>query len=315
MPSETRVSVVIPTYNSSQWLSQAIDSVLAQGDCETEIIIVDDGSTDSSREIAASYNAVRLLEQSHQGANHARNFGLHNCTGEFVKFLDSDDFLEPGILLRQVAEASGRDKRIIVYSDIRYFEEGSGMSTIESVRLPSGEEQIYGLLKENIPTPAPLHRRQALLKVGGFDDRVSQADEYILHLRLALSGSIFHYLPGIGTHVRQHGSPHRISNRPNDEISKENSSLRSEIYLELFRGRFGSDIPSPIRRHFASGAFEGALVDFRRKDLGSARRRISYALQYEPSLLDFFIGAMHGASKVARSQISKRFAVRRSGSP
>jgi hypothetical protein len=91
--------------------------------------------------------------------------------------------------------------------------------------------------------------------------------------------------------------------------------LRSEIYLKIFRDRFGSDIPFQIRRHFVSGAFEGALVDLRRKDLGSARRRISYALQYEPSLRDFLMGAFRGTSNVARSQISKRFAVRRSGSP
>jgi len=313
MLSESRVSVIIPTYNSSQWLSQAIESILVQGDCETEIIIVDDGSTDCSREIAASYNVVRLLEQSHQGANRARNLGLNNCTGEFVKFLDSDDFLEPGILLRQVADLSGKDKRLIVYSDIRRFDDRSGKSRIESVRLPSDEDQIYGLLKENIPTSAPLHRRGALLKVGGFDERTSRADEYILHLRLTLSGSIFYHLPGVGTHVREHDSPHRISNQPIDEISKANSTLRSEIYLKMFRDRFGPEIPFQVKRHFISGEFEGALIDLRRGHLDSARRRISYALRYEPSLLDFFIGATNGTSNVVRSQINKRFAALRSG--
>src|SRR5215211_2313466 len=92
------VSVVIPCYNQAHFLSEAIESVLAQSHPNFEIIVVDDGSTDDTSEIAARYPEVRLVRQENKGLSGARNAGLAHSEGEYVVFLDADDRLLPEAL-------------------------------------------------------------------------------------------------------------------------------------------------------------------------------------------------------------------------
>lgn len=89
-----KVSVIIPTYNRSHFIGEAINSVLAQDikDCNIEIIVVDDGSTDNTREVVKEFgNKVRYIFQENQGAGAARNRGIEEANGEWISFLDSDD--------------------------------------------------------------------------------------------------------------------------------------------------------------------------------------------------------------------------------
>jgi glycosyltransferase involved in cell wall biosynthesis len=89
------ISVVIPCYNQARFLGEAIESVLAQSHARFEIIVVDDGSTDNTVEVARRYRDVRCVSQRNQGQGAARNEGLKHASGEFVVFLDSDDRLLP----------------------------------------------------------------------------------------------------------------------------------------------------------------------------------------------------------------------------
>lgn len=92
----TTVSVVIPTYNRAQWLRYAVCSALQQSHRPLEILVVDDGSTDDTKDVCAQLGMpVRHILQAHAGAAVARNRGLHEATGDFVAFLDSDDLWEP----------------------------------------------------------------------------------------------------------------------------------------------------------------------------------------------------------------------------
>ncbi|HEY1360223.1 MAG TPA: glycosyltransferase family A protein [Thermoleophilaceae bacterium] len=95
------ISVVIPAYNGETFLEQAIESVLAQTWQRTELVVVDDGSTDRSAEIAGSY-PVRLVRQENSGVAAARNRGVDEAEGELVSFLDQDDLLRPEKLERQL---------------------------------------------------------------------------------------------------------------------------------------------------------------------------------------------------------------------
>src|SRR5919112_291203 len=92
------VSVVIPCYNQAHFLGEAIESVLAQSYPNFEIIVVDDGSTDDTSEVAGRYPKVRLVRQENQGLSGARNAGLARSEGEYVVFLDADDRLLPEAL-------------------------------------------------------------------------------------------------------------------------------------------------------------------------------------------------------------------------
>ena len=92
-------SVIIPTYNRADLIRAALDSVFAQEFKGYEVIVVDDGSTDSTREILESYdNRIRLFTQGNKGPGAARNLGLEHATGEYVTFLDSDDLWFPWTL-------------------------------------------------------------------------------------------------------------------------------------------------------------------------------------------------------------------------
>ena len=86
------ISAIIPAYNAERYISQAIESVLAQPYRPIEIVVADDGSTDGTAAIAKSYSAVRYVYQPNQGPPVARNAGLAHSSGELIAFLDADDF-------------------------------------------------------------------------------------------------------------------------------------------------------------------------------------------------------------------------------
>jgi glycosyltransferase involved in cell wall biosynthesis len=96
------VSVIVPVYNTERFLRQALDSIVAQTYAPLELIVVDDGSTDSSGPIAQSYAPARYLVQPNQGNGSAKNTGLAAARGEFIAFLDADDVWPPDKLSAQV---------------------------------------------------------------------------------------------------------------------------------------------------------------------------------------------------------------------
>lgn len=96
---ESFVSVIIPAYNSAYSLGHAIESALMQAPPRVEVIVINDGSTDATAEVAKSFgDRIIYLEQENQGQGAARNLGLEKATGEFIAFLDADDYWKPGFL-------------------------------------------------------------------------------------------------------------------------------------------------------------------------------------------------------------------------
>ena len=97
--NERSVSVIIPAYNAEVSLGQSIDSALHQTLAPHEVIVINDGSTDGTENIAKSYgNKIIYLEQENAGPSATRNAGLHIAKGKFVAFLDADDYWSPGFL-------------------------------------------------------------------------------------------------------------------------------------------------------------------------------------------------------------------------
>src|SRR5688572_25050384 len=89
------VSVIIPCYNHGHYLPVAIESVLQQTHSIVEIIVVDDGSTDNTKQVAQRYAQVKYIWQKNQGLSASRNTGIKNCSGDRIIFLDADDWLYP----------------------------------------------------------------------------------------------------------------------------------------------------------------------------------------------------------------------------
>lgn len=121
MEIQTRVSVIIPVFNAEKYLSKCIDSVLSQTCPALELILVNDGSTDRSEEIINTYiqdDRVVYLKQENKGVSAARNLGLSRASGEYIIFVDSDDYLISDSLDKRIEEARTTDLLISNYYQI-----------------------------------------------------------------------------------------------------------------------------------------------------------------------------------------------------
>ncbi len=209
------VSFVIPCYNAERWISHAILSCLEQTYRPIEIIVIDDGSTDRSRDILASYSRVITWETGpNRGGNVARNRGLALAQGKYVQFLDADDYLLPDKIATQVAvlEATGADG---VWGDKiwHHLNEQWQLGQQQVRQAPAAPDTLEALLGGlNIQTATVLLRRQAILAVGGWDETLTSGQETDLLLRMLIAGSQLHYVAGIGAVIRR--MPGSVSSKP-----------------------------------------------------------------------------------------------------
>ena len=161
---ESTVSVVIPAYNAARYLAEAIESVLAQSRPVTEVIVVDDGSTDDTARVAAGYGpAVRVLARPNGGIGAARNTGIGQCTGEWIAFLDADDRMPADRFERQFASFA-TTATDIVFGLVRQF---------ISPDLPPEEQQRLAVderLQPGFFAGAMLLRRETFDRVGSFSE-------------------------------------------------------------------------------------------------------------------------------------------------
>lgn len=196
-----RVSVIIPTYNRQHTVCRAIDSVLAQTFQDFEVVVVDDGSTDNTREKLEVYgDTITYVYQANAGAAVARNTGISVANGELINFLDSDDWFEPEKLARQVAYLDSHPACDIVLCGWREHNVDSGLAEEYGLTLPVDDIVEAILLTGNnglfTPHVALVHRR-CLESVGGFDTALAMREEQDLWLRLGLAGWKFGHISAI----------------------------------------------------------------------------------------------------------------------
>jgi GT2 family glycosyltransferase len=130
---KVRFSIVIPVYNRAKFLRQAIDSCLSQTFTGYEVIAIDDGSTDESAEILSSYGSrIRVIRQENQGPEIARNAGVAAAQGEYIAFLDSDDFFFPHALECYERVIQMFDAPPLIVGAERYFREGQAVPNVSS---------------------------------------------------------------------------------------------------------------------------------------------------------------------------------------
>src|SRR5215213_4245219 len=142
------VSVVIPCYNQAHFLGEAVESVLAQSYPRFEVVVVDDGSTDDTAEVAARYPKVRCVRQQNQGLAAARNTGLRHSEGEYVVFLDADDRLLPEALKNGLECLETHRECAYVYGHFRMIA-SDGSFLKHRKRLIVGKNRYVGMLRRN----------------------------------------------------------------------------------------------------------------------------------------------------------------------
>jgi len=196
----TLVSCIIPVFNGERYLAEALDSILKQGYRPLEIIVVDDGSTDSTAAVANRYrNHVRYLWQPNAGSAAARNLGLSASQGEMVAFLDADDIWHPEKLERQMARFQARP-------ELDYC-----LAHVQNFWVPELVEEQKRFRDHRISKPLPgyttgtlLARRAPFRTVGLFNTAVNHADDTDWFLRASESGAKMEILADVLLYRRLH---------------------------------------------------------------------------------------------------------------
>lgn len=201
-----KVSVIIPAYNCAKYLSEALDSVLAQTYLDFEIVIVDDGSTDDTESVVRGYApAVRYLKTGNFGPASARNRGIRASVGEYVALLDADDWWEPKKLEAQVRELENNADVALAYSDLCvHFEDGSTNPSFLKSRPLARSGYVFDQLMESqfIFPSAALIRRGCIESVGPFDESLRSLEDCDFFLRLCYAWKVV-LVPEALVHRRQ----------------------------------------------------------------------------------------------------------------
>lgn len=155
MEREEKLSIIVPVYNVENYLSECIDSILNQTYNNLEILLIDDGSTDSSLSICERYacidKRVRLFRKENGGVSSARNLGLKMATGDYIGFVDSDDWIEPNMYKTMLNYIKRQKAEMCVLT--KYIREGDNVS-ISNIRSSSldRKEAMLSILSYNFPT-------------------------------------------------------------------------------------------------------------------------------------------------------------------
>jgi glycosyltransferase involved in cell wall biosynthesis len=209
-PETGLVSVIIPCHNGERFLAETLESAFTQTYPHTEIIVVDDGSTDRSVELIEAYgDRVKAEFGSHRGGSAARNRGTALARGEFIQYLDADDLLMPNAIEQRVAalmETGGE----VAYSDWETLVEVKpgqfemGERVVRRIENFHASPEMAILVGFWVPLAGLIYRRSIVEKVGGWKEWLPVMQDGRFFQDAVLAGARFAYVPCIGARYRVH---------------------------------------------------------------------------------------------------------------
>jgi len=275
------VSVIIPAYNQGDYLADAVASVIGQTYGDLEIIVVDDGSTDDTAEIARSIDDGRLryIYQKNRGLSGARNSGIRNSRGEYLTFLDSDDLFLPAKLKLLVGALEGRpDAGIAAGQAVPIDERGERIGRVFDTPLP--DDPVDLLLANPLHVGSVMLRRSWQEKVGYFDESLRSYEDWDMWLRLAVAGC-----PSIW--VSEPVSLYRFHQAQMTRIGNQMTAATFAVLDKFFsrtdltRRWTACKDPAYSRAHLRAAA-----QAYRARDYRHARDHIGRAVKQNPRLTD-----------------------------
>lgn len=266
-----KVSVVIPAYNRAKFIEVVAATVLAQTFTDLELIIVDDGSQDETRDVCARLAEcdvrVRYIFQENQGPNAARNTGIRAAKGAFVAFLDSDDRWISTKLEKQLAIVEHDTTVGVLYCDYARIDEAGQISPAlhpPNIDLPTMYESLLYYNIVHGSASAVLVRRECFDRVGLFDESFHWLEDWDMWIRLAQHYQ-FAMVPEALVHLSQHAGQ-----------SQRNTLAMAGAYLRLME-KISSSIPPEHRSHLARVRWHNQLFAAEQYCIAAAHRQSWHA--------------------------------------
>ena len=185
--SKPLVSIIIPNYNKAPYIRESIESALNQTYKNIEVIVVDDGSTDKSKEIIKSFGKrIKAYFLPHKNANVARNFGFKKSKGEYIQFLDSDDIILPEKIEKQVEllEKTGADMALCYWAHITHSGE---LKNIKELPKEFHDRELFRWFIQGnwFASDCPLYKRQFIKEIT-WDENLNRVQDGDFHLKVAM---------------------------------------------------------------------------------------------------------------------------------
>lgn len=292
------VSIVIPVYNGANYLREAIDSALGQTYPNVEVIVVNDGSTDSGRtaDIALSFGSrIRYVEKANGGVATALNRGIHEMRGKYFSWLSHDDVYYADKIARQVATlGTFEDDKTILFCNYDIIDEASqliGRGGIDQFALDNPLLLIVGTYVNGCSMLVPT---TAFAAAGLFNEALRNSQDNELWLRMAMKGYRLRYVPDVLIKSRRHG--------------EQGSITTSEAHAEETRAFYLWALQFIGPRHRVENA-AGLFRILFAKRLPSVARRLLRMLHLDRSLSFALTSMYQGAMGLARPAITRRLAV------
>jgi glycosyltransferase involved in cell wall biosynthesis len=224
------VSVVIPSYNAARFVGDAVRSVLAQNYPNFEVLVIDDGSTDDTRQVMEQFAGdarVRYYYQTNRGESGARNTGIQIARGDFIAYCDADDLWEPRKLEQQMPCFNGRPELGVVYTNTVHVDvNNQPVETYQTTRY-NGKIADKLLLQNFVTGATSIIRKKYFDVVGGYDESLRTCQDYDMWLRLSAVCEFF-YLDVVTYRYRQW--PGQVSR--NELMQFENSIRAREKFIK-----------------------------------------------------------------------------------
>jgi len=187
------ISVIIPAYNAAKHIKETLQSVLSQTYPNIEILVIDDGSTDNTKQIVKSFGAkVRYYYQENSGPSAARNKGVKEAKGKYIAFIDSDDLWCKTALEKMMVSLKENHSDLVFSNALISYENGS--EEIFWVEKPSNQNIFSNLIFENFLLMNCLVNKEIFKRVGPFDETLKKVEDFDFWLKAAKAGCKFSFI-------------------------------------------------------------------------------------------------------------------------
>jgi glycosyltransferase involved in cell wall biosynthesis len=272
------VSVVVPAFNAERTIKASVDSILAQDFRDFEVIVVNDGSSDSTKAMLADYDSqIRVIDQNNRGAPAARNSGVEAASGKLIAFLDSDDLWRPDKLTESVRAFEQHPSASIVFSDCLGLRADGTTSTFYAYNGAPSLNEMLDKGFEIVPSAVTM-RRAVFQACGGFSERFAPIYFEDLWLWfLAREMGEFVHIPKELTILRLR-----------DKRLNRSYFVNGRTYIEFLRQRYGRRARGAIRQAYNHLAGVSVREALRRIDDGDRWGALSwwvFAIRLKPALI------------------------------